>query len=49
MGMTNEQFQSIIRAILELLKSCENKEDIERAQKIIQAMQTIANANAAKD
>ena len=47
MGMTNEQFQSIIRAILELLKGCENKEDIERALRIIQAMQTIANV--AKD
>ena len=43
MGMTNEQYQSIIRAILELLKGCETKEDIELAMRVIQAMQSIAN------
>jgi len=42
MGMTNEQYQSIIRAILELLKDCKTKEDIELAMRAIQAMQTIA-------
>jgi hypothetical protein len=45
--MTDTLYQSIIRAILELLKGCENKEDIERAMKIIQAMLTVTNA--AKD
>jgi len=41
MGMTNEQYQSIIRAILELLKGCKTEEDIELAMRVIQAMQTI--------
>jgi len=42
MGMTNEQYQSIIRAILELLKDCKNEDDIQLAIRVIQAMQTIS-------
>jgi len=42
MGMTDKQYQSIIAAILELLKGCETKEEIEQAIRVIQAMQTIA-------
>jgi len=41
MGITNEQYQSIIRAILELLKDCKTEEDIQLAVRVIQAMQTI--------
>jgi len=41
MGMTNEQYQSIIRAILELLKDCKSEEDIQLAIRVIKAMQTI--------
>ena len=32
MGMTDEQYQSIIRAILELLKGCETKEPMTNEQ-----------------
>lgn len=42
MGMTDKQYQSIIAAILELLKGCETKEEIEQAIRVIQAMQTIS-------